>query len=168
MAVLCVLGVFVVRIGDTDSNNGYSVICSGARPLATSSSECCRWLEHADVADGAAAHGGSRALAEKPVEFVDEEVDGIVGILRGDRGGKVGTGDLDATLGGEDPRVPAVSAFDVHAKAEDFRFVPEESFGFGFDRGFHGLGEPEVNTAEDELGVVGAGGGFHGVFGMVL
>jgi len=91
-------------------------------------------------------------FAEESVEFVDEEIDGLIGIVAVNGGNEVGAKNLDLTLGDKVVlgRLGFVQ-FDVDTDAIDARFVAQEATGFFLDGRFHCIAKVEVNTAKDEL-----------------
>ena len=105
----------------------------------------------ADIILIAPAIQSRRPPAKHAVQFVDEKVYGLVGILRGDRSLQIGAPDFDVSLGGEQPSASTVRAFDVDTKSEDPRFVTKQSLRFGFDSRSGRVGEIKVNTTKDEL-----------------
>lgn len=104
------------------------------------------------------------AAAEQAVEFVDEEVGGLVGIFCGDAGEQVGAADFDVALGYEDLAAAGGVEFDVDAHAVDAGFVTEEAVHLGVEGVAHGVREGEVNAAKEQLG----GGGVDDRFRSVV
>ena len=88
------------------------------------------------------------------IEFVDEQIGRLVGIARCNRGTHIRPCNLDPALGREHPLPVVEIGLHVDTHAENIRLVAEKSFGFRFESRFHGVGELDVNAAEDEIGAV--------------
>jgi len=121
----------------------------------------------ADVVGVAAAQQIARAFAEHAIELVDQQRDRGQGGVGADGGREVGAGEFEASLGGEPAGAAADLAFNVDAKPKDVGFVPEKSFGLGFDERPGGVVEFEVDSPKQQLrfGSGAKGGADHGVRG---
>lgn len=124
-------------------------------------------LLHGGFADGgvavAAGLEDAAAAAEEAVEFVDEEICGLVGVFGGDAGEQVGAADFDVALGDEDLAAASGVEFEVDAHAVDAGLVTEEAVHLGVEGVAHGVGEGEVNAAQEQLGRGGVGNRFRSV-----
>ena len=116
----------------------------------------------ANVIGPASAKDERHPLAEHPIEFVDEQIDRRVSVIRRHGGREVWPGNFDATLRSEDAGASAKIAFDIDTLTQDARFMAKEPFRFGFQRGFHRVSEPQMDAAQNELGtMVGYEAWFH-------
>lgn len=99
------------------------------------------------------------AALEEAVEFVDQEVDGLVGVFRGDAREEVGAANFDMAFGDEYGATAGCIVFEVDPDAVDSGLVAEEAFGFAAEAVAKGVGEGEVDTAKKDLraGVRGVG-----------
>ncbi len=91
------------------------------------------------------------AAVKRTVEFVDEEIDGLVGIFRRHGGHKVGAADFDVAFGDEDGATARVVVFEVDADTVYIGGVAEKAFGFRAKLVAQGVGEAEVDSAKDKL-----------------
>lgn len=105
----------------------------------------------ANIAVRSPAEHGRRPLAEHAVEFVDQQCHRTVRITGRDRSTKVRPRNLDVALGREHPGTAARTAFHIDAHAQDSRLVPDETFGLGFEYTLHGVGQFEMNAAQDQF-----------------
>ena len=118
------------------------------------------------VAGGVAVAAGFEelgALGEHAVEFVHQEIDGLVALVGGDRGVHVGAVDDDVALGGEamlDVLLGVALEFD--ADADDALLMAEESLSLVVHELFQRRSEFEVDAGYDD--VVGLVHDFFGIW----
>ena len=95
------------------------------------------------------------AALEHSVEFIDQQGDRFVALIRLDRGIEVRALNLDVTFRREldSGRVSAI-AFQLHAEAHDALLVSEQSFGFLAHERLERRCEFEVNARDDYFVVV--------------
>jgi hypothetical protein len=93
------------------------------------------------------------AAAQETVEFVHEQIEGLVGVVAADAGEQIRAGDLDVAFGDE-LRADAVGLveLEIDAQTDEVVVVAQEAGGFFRDGGAQGVGELEVDPADDELG----------------
>ena len=91
------------------------------------------------------------AAVKRAVEFIDEEVDGLVGVFRRHSGHEIGAADFDMALGYEDGATARVVVFEVDADAVYIGSVAKKAFGFGAKLVAQGIGEAEVDSTKDKL-----------------
>jgi hypothetical protein len=92
------------------------------------------------------------AAAEFAVEFVDEEVDGLVKVVGGDGDDEFGAVEDDVAFGEEFAGVVlGGGVFEFDAEAVEAGFVFKEAFHFGVDGVLEGVGEFEVDAGQDEI-----------------
>jgi hypothetical protein len=100
----------------------------------------------------AAIRPGAAALAEHPVETVDQQVEGFVGVVAIQGGDEIGAANLDATLGDEAGLIVlGLVMFEVDADAHEMVFVAQEARTFFKDSGAKRWGEREVNAADEDF-----------------
>ena len=92
------------------------------------------------------------AFAEHAVQFVDEQVEGLVGVITGDAGDQVGARDFDVAFGEEGRAVAlGVVVLEVDAHAHDVIVVAEEAGRF-LDGGVAECGrELEMDAAHENF-----------------
>lgn len=95
------------------------------------------------------------ALGEHAVEFVHEEIDGLVAFVGGNGGVQVGSVHGDVALGGEAVGHGLLRvAFEFHAHADDSFLVTEETVGFVMNELLQGGSEFEVDAGYDQVVVI--------------
>lgn len=95
------------------------------------------------------------ALGEHAVELIDEEIDGLVAFVGGNRGVEVGTVHGDVALGGEavGDRLLGV-ALKLHAHTDYALVVTEKAVGFVMNKLLQGGSEFEVDAGYDQVVVI--------------
>jgi len=92
------------------------------------------------------------AAAELAVEFVHEEVNGLVKVFGGDGDDELGAGEDDVAFGDEFAgMVLGGGVFEFDAEAVEAGFVFEEALHLGVNDVFESVGEFEVDAGEDQV-----------------
>jgi len=92
-----------------------------------------------------------RATAEYPIEFSDQKINRLRGVIAHDGGCEIETGEIDVTFGDEFPARAAGFADHFYFQPVDGRLKLEQSLGFGLKKRRRRVGEHASFAVKDEL-----------------
>lgn len=101
----------------------------------------------ADVVGGALTDQTRRSPSQHAIEFVDQQIDRLVGIARCYRRREIRPCDFDPSLRRDHPLPMLGIRFNVDPYAENIVMVAEQPFGLRLQGRFHCVGQPEVYSA---------------------
>lgn len=113
-----------------------------------------------DVIRCASAKDRGRSSTQHAIEFVDQEIDSLIGVTVDDSGGQVRPRHLDMPFRCECMNAPPMIAGDIDSHANDVRLVAKQAFSLLADCRFDGRGQPEMNAPQDK--------GRGGIFGSSI